>query len=249
MIHRLFFDSSCKVHLCLGEITLQEHENTESEKNICISRVLLVGCLKCALDLDKVEVSTLCARDFLVVWVIFEILKHVVKGIFFNQFVGEANTESKQAVQIVRILIMRLFECDNSLVILIRLLIELTKKLPCLSILHILLHFGLKAEHSLLHLTLLNELTCSSKQISRLLTFLHERILLGELNFGRVALHFKLMIFVPDLSPRVHHFVHVLHRASFLHPLGHHFVHIVVFKLLATFEDVAEHLVVRFYIT
>ena len=115
-----------------------------------------MGGLKCILDFDEVNISALLVCDFLILRVVFQPLMHVIKSVFFSKFIGEADTESKQTVKVVGILVMCLFESKDRIQVLVRLLVKLTKQLPCLSILCVLLDLSLEAEHGLLHLSLLN---------------------------------------------------------------------------------------------
>ena len=104
-----------------------------------------------------------------------------------------------------------------------------------------LLHLSLQAEHSLLHLSLFNELTSFSDKINRVFGLLLEVwVLLFECDDGGVPSHLELMVLIPRVTPGFHHFVHFFHLASLFHPVTHHFLHVVVRQLLLPFKDVAE---------
>ena len=57
------------------------------------------------------------------------------------------------------------------------------------------------------------------------------------------------MLIFPDITPGSHHFVHLLHLASLLHPLCHHFVHIIISKLFTAFKNISKQFRVRLDIT
>ena len=119
MVHGVLFDGVCKVSLRLAEVTLEEHEDAKGEKHLSIGWILLIRCHESILDLDEVKVATVSIGNFLVLWMVFEPLEHVVEGVLFDKLVREADTKGKQAVQIVWILLMCLFESDDGLLVLI----------------------------------------------------------------------------------------------------------------------------------
>lgn len=78
-----------------------------------------MSLLKGILDFDEVHVALERVGDFLVVWVIFEPLVHVVESVLFSQLVSEANTEGQKTIKVVRILLMSFFESQNSVLVLV----------------------------------------------------------------------------------------------------------------------------------
>lgn len=142
---------------------------------------------------------------------------------------------------------MSLFKRDDCLVVLIRLLVELAEQFPWLVVLSILLDGSLEAKHSFLHLTLLDEFLRHGQEVDRILrVFVHVFVLLLERDNFRVFCHLQLVVFFPNVAPGVHHFIHILHLASFLHPLLHHLLHVVIRKLLLALQDVSKQILIRF---
>jgi hypothetical protein len=112
-------------------------------------------------------------------------------------------------------------------------------------VLSILLNFSLKAEHSFLHLSLLNKFPGSCKKVDWCRTgVVQVWVLLVKSDECRVTAHFEFCVFVPSVTPSFHHiihFFHLLHLTSFLHPLLHHLLHLFVIKLFFALKNVLEH--------
>ena len=98
MVHGVLFDGVSEVGLCLAEVSLEEHEDAEGKKYLCIGWILLICCHESILDLDEVKVAAVSIGNLLVLWMVFEPLEHVVEGVLLDKLVREADSQGKQAV-------------------------------------------------------------------------------------------------------------------------------------------------------
>lgn len=75
--------------------------------------------LKGFLDFNEVHVALVGVNDFLVVRMILEPLMHVVEGIFLRKLVSEADPEGQKTIEIVRVLLVSLFEGKDGIFVLV----------------------------------------------------------------------------------------------------------------------------------
>lgn len=87
-----------------------------------------------------------------VVWMELQPIVKVAFCISLNQFVGARNSKQHERVQVVRVCIVSLLEREDSVVILVVLLIELAEEAPCLIAGFVLLNFSFETQNSFLNL-------------------------------------------------------------------------------------------------
>lgn len=148
---------------------------------------------------------------------ILQPIVEMLNGFSLLELIGARYSKTEHRVDIKGINLISLFECDNCIIVLIILLIELSHKSPSLSVFWCLLYFSLQANDGFLRFSIFNKLFGDGQSIS---VTLH--VFIFSLEWNHILLRHYFLL--PLLSPlvcklRIELLVHIL-----LLPLLHHII-------------------------